>query len=87
MPDIRFRLRNKVREVRTERGLSISELAAESGIDRHVVGVIDRDAGHEPSYRTSLRLAEVLGEPVESLFWSERIDGDGNEVRETEAVS
>lgn len=65
------RLRNRVRELRKQRGETVTELAKRAGLERHVVGEIDQDKGHEPSFRTARKLATALETSVETLFWTE----------------
>ncbi len=60
-------LRNRVRQVRTERGLTQSELAERVGVSRQALSAIE--AGRQvPSTLLALHLASELGRTVESLF-------------------
>lgn len=58
---------NRVRELRESRGLSQSALAAAAGLSRQSIGAIEADRS-VPGVDVALRLASVLGCPVESLF-------------------
>lgn len=76
MPSMRLTLRNRVRERRTELQMSINDLADLSGVNRHLVGAIDRDEGHAPSGRVQLKLAEALATTVQDLFFSEPAEAE-----------
>jgi putative transcriptional regulator len=72
VPTSDLRLRNRVRDRRTELGLTVVDLAERAGVSRRVVGLIDReDATHVPSGTVQLKLARALGASVQDLFWSE----------------
>ena len=60
-------MRNRVREERLRLGLGQSELAERAGVTRQSVGAIEAGR-HSPSVDAALRLASVLGVPVEKLF-------------------
>ena len=60
-----------VERARLERGMTRTELAAVSGVDRHTVGAIE--AGRRAQARTVARLARALGLRVEDVV------GEGSE--------
>ncbi|MFK0099557.1 helix-turn-helix domain-containing protein [Streptomyces sp. NPDC091040] len=57
----------QLRMLRTQRGMSLRSLAAETGVSATLLSQIERDVT-EPSLATLRRLAEFFGEPVSSLF-------------------
>jgi DNA-binding XRE family transcriptional regulator len=59
-------------------GLTIAELAARAGVNRFLVGAIDREEGNPPSGTVQLKLAEALEATVQDLFWSEPVPPVGN---------
>ncbi len=61
------RMTNRVKEMRTARGLRQADLAREVGITRQTVIAIEKGR-LTPSVLIALKLAAVLGEPVEVLF-------------------
>jgi putative transcriptional regulator len=58
---------NRVRELRTERGLSQSELADAVGVSRQTVGAIEAGR-HVPSVTIAIAIAQFFGVPVEKAF-------------------
>jgi putative transcriptional regulator len=64
------RLANRLRIARAERAMSQEALARAVGVSRNTVGSIETGR-YEPSALLAFRLAEVLGEPVDRLFWIE----------------
>lgn len=58
---------DQLRELRTQRGLSLRALAAEAGVSATLLSQIERGVT-EPSLATLRRLALVFGESVASLF-------------------
>ncbi len=60
-------MQNGVREQRLLRGLGQAELAELAGVTRQTVGAIEAER-HSPSVDAAMRIARVLGIPVETLF-------------------
>jgi putative transcriptional regulator len=58
---------NRVREAREAQGLTQAQLAALVGVSRKTVNTVE-NAVFVPSTVVALKLARVLGEPVERLF-------------------
>lgn len=59
---------NRVREFRTELGMTQDQLAERVGVARQ--SIISIEKGHFlPSIETALRLSAALNVPVERLFW------------------
>ena len=60
-------IRNRVRELREERGLSQSELARRTGVTRQTIHAIENNK-YDPTLGLAMRLARLLGAPVEEIF-------------------
>jgi putative transcriptional regulator len=60
-------MRNRVRELRTQRGLSQAEIAAELGVSRQTVISIENDR-YMPSLPLAFKIARFFGTPVEKMF-------------------
>lgn len=68
MPD---RLLNKLKDRRTELGLTQAELAERCGVTRKTVNTVENGV-FTPSATLAIKLAQVLELSVEQLFWIER---------------
>ena len=62
------RLANRLKERRTELGLTQAELAERCGVTRKTVNTVENGV-FIPSTLLALKLSKVLSEPVETLFW------------------
>jgi putative transcriptional regulator len=60
-------MRNFVRELRTERGLSQGQLASEMGVSRQTINSIEQDR-YTPSLPLALALARFFETTVEAMF-------------------
>ncbi len=60
-------LRNSVRELRAERGMTQQDLADEIGVTRQTVIAIEQDK-YSPSLETAFKIAMVFGVPLEVVF-------------------
>ena len=60
-------MRNLVRELRTERGLSQGQLAKAVNVSRQTVNSIEQER-YTPSLPLALALARYFGTPVEEMF-------------------
>lgn len=65
------RLSNRLKQYRTERGLTQGELAELVGVTRKTVNTIENGV-FSPSALLAIKLAAALSVPVEQLFWIER---------------
>ena len=65
------KLANKIKERRTELGLTQAELAEKVGVTRKTVNTVE-NAVFTPSATLAIKLADALGVSVEQLFWIER---------------
>ena len=61
-------LRNRLRERREAKDLTQAQLAEAIGVSRKTVNTVENGV-FVPSTIIALKLAKVLGEPVEWLFW------------------
>jgi putative transcriptional regulator len=60
-------MRNRVRELRAERGLSQGELAAALSVSRQTINSIEQER-YTPSLPLALALARFFQRPVEAMF-------------------
>ena len=60
-------MRNSVRELRSERGLSQGQLATEMGVSRQTINSIEQER-YTPSLPLALALARFFGTTVEAMF-------------------
>jgi putative transcriptional regulator len=60
-------MRNFVRELRTERGLSQGQLASEMGVSRQTINSIEQER-YTPSLPLALALARFFETSVEAMF-------------------
>jgi putative transcriptional regulator len=60
-------LKNRIRELRTELGLSQEELARELGVSRQTVNAIENDK-YDPMLPLAFRIAGVFGQRIEDIF-------------------
>jgi putative transcriptional regulator len=65
-------VKNRVRELRTTRGLSQGQLAEQMDVSRQTINSIEQDR-YTPSLPLAIALARFFGESVEEVF-----DADGN---------
>lgn len=62
------RLGNRLREARTEEGLTQLELAQRVGVSRKTINTVENSV-FTPSTTLALSLAQALGRTVEQLFF------------------
>jgi putative transcriptional regulator len=60
-------MKNRVRELRTEQGLSQGELAAAVEVSRQTINSIEKER-YTPSLPLALALARYFGSSVEEMF-------------------
>jgi putative transcriptional regulator len=60
-------MKNRVHELRTEKGLSQGELAAAVDVSRQTINSIERER-YTPSLPLALALARYFGSTVEEIF-------------------
>lgn len=61
------RIRNRIRELRTARGLSQGALADEVGATRQTINAIEQEK-YAPSLELAFRIAEAFGMPFEDVW-------------------
>ena len=59
---------NNIKQFRVREGLTQEELAKKINTSRQMIGLIENNKTI-PSVETALKLAKVLKEPIERLFW------------------
>ncbi len=60
-------MENRIRVLRTEKGLSQEELARRCGVTRQTVNAIENNK-YDPTLSLAFRLADELGTTVDALF-------------------
>ena len=60
-------MRNVIRELRTDRGLSQGELASAMSVSRQTINSIEKDR-YTPSLPLAIALARFFGSTVEDVF-------------------
>lgn len=60
-------MKNRVRELRTERGWTQEDLGAELGVSRQAVNAIETEK-HDPSIDLAFRIAVLFHAEVEAIF-------------------
>ena len=68
-------VRNRVRELRVRQKLRQADLAKKVDVTRQTILAIEKDRLN-PSIRLSLKIAHVLGEPVDRVFFLEESVGE-----------
>ena len=61
-------MKNRLKELRAERGWSQVDLAARLKVSRQTVNAIENER-YDPSLPLALDIAELFGMPVETLFF------------------
>jgi transcriptional regulator with XRE-family HTH domain len=69
LPDINRRIADRVRELRTDQALTLELLAAQSGVSRSMLSLIERGES-SPTAVVLEKVAMALGVPLASLFES-----------------
>ena len=71
-------MRNRVRELRTQQGLTQEEIAERVGVSRQTIISIE-SGRYNPSILLAYKLARVFGQSIEDLFFSEeQPDGESD---------
>jgi XRE family transcriptional regulator of biofilm formation len=66
----------KVKRLRMEQGLSISELAEKAGVAKSYLSSIERDIQTNPSIHFLEKISAVLGVPLETFLQNEIAAGE-----------
>ena len=71
-------MRNRVRELRTQQGLTQEEIAERVGVSRQTIISIE-SGRYNPSILLAYKLARAFGQSIEDLFFSEeQSDGESD---------
>lgn len=60
-------MKNKLRELRAERGITQEELAAALGVTRQTIIAIEKGK-YDPSLRLAFKIARFFGKKIEEIF-------------------
>ena len=63
-------MKNKVRQLRKEKGLTQEQLAEIIGVSRQTINAIEKEK-FDPSLPTAFKMGKIFGLPVETLFSDE----------------
>lgn len=63
-------VKNKLDELRTERGWTQGDLAERLGVSRQTVNALERGK-YDPSLPLAFKIAKLFGKPIEEVFESE----------------
>lgn len=63
-------MKNRLRDLRAERGWSQADLAQQLGVSRQSVNAIETGR-FDPSLPLAFKLARLFGEPIEKIFVEE----------------
>ena len=64
-------MNNKLRELRTDAGLSQGELAEQLGVSRQTINVIE-NGRYDPSLPLALKIGKLFRVPVEKIFFLDK---------------
>ena len=76
----------RVKHLRLERGISLSELAESAGVAKSYLSMIERNIQTNPSIHFLEKLGKVLRVNVEYLLYSERGDESGKTANDPGAL-
>lgn len=60
-------MKNRLRVLRAEAGLSQGDLAALLGVSRQTINAVETDK-YDPSLPLAMRLSKVFGVPIDEIF-------------------
>lgn len=63
-------MKNRIKELRKEKGYTQEDLAEIIGVSRQTVNAIEKQK-FDPSLNTAFKMAKLFGLPIESIFLSE----------------
>jgi putative transcriptional regulator len=63
-------MKNRLRELRTQRDWSQRDLADRLGVSRQTVNAIETGK-YDPSLPLAFRIAQLMGRPIEGIFTNE----------------
>jgi putative transcriptional regulator len=65
---MKYRVANRLRELRQARGLTQEQLGQALEVTRHTILALEVGR-YVPSIELALRLAAFFGQPLETIFW------------------
>ena len=65
-------LRNRVKELRSKKGLTQGELAERTGVTRQTIISLEKGS-YIPSLLLAMRISEELCTPIEEIFFKENV--------------
>ncbi|MCS5490209.1 MULTISPECIES: helix-turn-helix transcriptional regulator [Algoriphagus] len=60
-------MKNKIRDLREQKGMTQEELAEFIGVSRQTINAIEKQK-FDPSLPTAFKMAKLFGLPIESIF-------------------
>ena len=63
-------MKNQIRDLRREQGLSQEELARRCGVSRQTINAIEKGE-YNPTINLCRSICKVLGKTLDELFWEE----------------
>lgn len=60
-------MRNRLKQLRTDRGVSQGQLAAALGVSRQTINAIENDR-YDPSLPLAFAMARFFAQPIEEIF-------------------
>lgn len=73
----------KLKEVRTEKGMSVLDLAEKSGISRTWIWAIESGNAKNVSVKVLLALANALGVTIDEIFFEDKVYNSKHPEEET----
>ena len=63
-------MKNRVRELRTEAGMTQQQLADAVGVSRQTINAIEK-GDYNPTIKLCISICKVLDKTLDELFWEE----------------
>lgn len=60
-------MHNRVRALRQERGLTLKQMSDDLGLNRRVLGYLEREQT-EPTFRLAAQISDYVGVPYRAIF-------------------
>ena len=65
----------RIGEFRKRKGISLSQLAKESGVSKGYLSALEREGAQNPSVEALAKVARALGVPLHALIEETQVDG------------